>query len=397
MDKLMARLLVLLGAFLSAALSGPAQAQPLSASDPGAALTRLFTEPTVQADWFDEALLAAVPAEQIEAIVDGLSAGFGPLRAVTEDGGKYTVELERADIPTDIALDPEGRIVALLFGGVVPHGTVEEHVAAIAALPGETSVLVISDGEVTASHRPDATLAVGSVAKLAILKAVNYSVDNGALAWDQVVPFEDSWRSVGSGQIHAWPEGTPLTIGTLANLMVSISDNTATDALIDIVGRRAIEPLTPRNAPFLTTHELFKLKAVENEAERSTWVSGGFAERAEVLDRLLDVPLPGAQSAGRVTLDVEWFMSATEICAFLDELAGLEAMHINPGLANPTDWQEIAYKGGSEPGLLALATAVTDAGGTDHCVVAVWNDDAPLTDALLEAPYRGILRALASS
>jgi beta-lactamase class A len=381
---------------LSGLLCGAAPAQPVDA-DPAAALARLFTEPAVEADWFDPAFLAAVPAAEVDGIVDGLAAAFGPFGTVSEDGGTYTVELERADIPAEIALDQEGRIVALLFGGVIPHGTVDEHVATISALPGETSVLVLTDGAVAASHRPNEVLAVGSVAKLAILKAVNHSVGNGALAWAEVVPFEDSWRSAGSGQIAAWPEGTPLTIGTLANLMVSISDNTATDALIDIVGRRAIEPLTSRNAPFLTTHELFKLKAIENEAERTAWVNGDFAARTEVLDRLLDVPLPGPQSAGRVTLDVEWFMSATEICAFLDELSGLDAMHINPGLARPGDWQEIAYKGGSEPGLLALATAVTGADGAEHCVVAVWNDDAPLTEALLEAPYRGILRALAGS
>lgn len=386
---------VLLGMVFIAGSAAAAEAQPAGAGDPSATLTRLFTAETVEADWFDAAFLATVPADQIAAILDGLAAEFGAFQAVEEDGGRFTVELERADIPTDIVLDQDGRIAGLVFDGVIPHGTLEEHLAAIAALPGDTSVLVLTDGEVTASHRPDAVLAVGSVAKLAILRAVDYSVDNGVLAWDQVAPFEEQWRSGGSGQIHAWPEGTPLTIATLASLMVSISDNTATDALIDIVGRAAVEPLTPRNTPFPTTAELFKIKALENEELRAAWVGGDLRARRIVLERALDLPLPGGQPAGRTTLDVEWFMSASEICAFLDEVGDLPAMHINPGLADPGDWRRIAYKGGSEPGLLALATAVTDTTGTDHCVVAIWNDDVPLADALLEAPYRGILRALA--
>ena len=37
-----------------------------------------------------------------------------------------------------------------------------------------------------------------------------------------------------------WPKGAPVTLHTLATLMISISDNTATDQLIAIVGRDAI-------------------------------------------------------------------------------------------------------------------------------------------------------------
>jgi hypothetical protein len=65
------------------------------------------------------------------------------------------------------------------------------------------------------------------------------------------------------------------------------------------------------------------------------------------------------------------------------------------GLANPLDWRSIAYKGGSEPGVLNLSTYVTTADGTSHCVVATWNNDASFYDGLLTSPYRGLLRALA--
>jgi len=45
--------------------------------------------------------------------------------------------------------------------------------------------------------------------------------------------------------------------------------------------------------------------------------------------------------------------------------------------------------------VLNLSTRVVDKDGGVHCVVASWNDDAPLDDERLFAPYRGILNRLA--
>jgi hypothetical protein len=217
-------------------------------------------------------------------------------------------------------------------------------VAAIAALPGEASVLLSTDGEERAAHDPDAVLAVGSAAKLAILKALDEAVAAGRLAWDQVVDLDPAWRSLPTGILQDWPD-TPLTIATLANLMISISDNTATDAVIHIVGREPIEAISPRNTPFLTTAELFKLKANGNEAARSEWLAGDENARRAVLRRIADLSLPRADALQGATLGIEWFMSATEICALLEDVAHLPAMRINPGLADAAEWKSVAFKG----------------------------------------------------
>lgn len=73
------------------------------------------------------------------------------------------------------------------------------------------------------------------------------------------------------------------------------------------------------------------------------------------------------------------------------------ALSINPGVARASDWTEIAYKGGSNAGVLNLTTLVTGKDGSQHCVSATWNGDSPLDEPKLMAPYRGILRALAAS
>src|SRR5690606_12626143 len=127
-------------------------------------------------------------------------------------------------------LDAEGRIAGLLFEPPVASGDLSQQVEAITALPGRTAILVLSNGEAQAEHNADEPLAVGSAAKLAVLKAVREAVEAGQLRWEQVVPLDDSWRSLPTGILQDWPADTPVTIATLANLMISISDNTATDA-----------------------------------------------------------------------------------------------------------------------------------------------------------------------
>ena len=91
--------------------------------------------------------------------------------------------------------------------------------------------------------------AVGSAFKLAVLAALKDQVAAGALAWDDVATLEAGHISLPSGILQAWPVGSPLTIHTLASLMISVSDNTATDALIALLGRDLIESYTTLNHP----------------------------------------------------------------------------------------------------------------------------------------------------
>jgi hypothetical protein len=56
---------------------------------------------------------------------------------------------------------------------------------------------------------------------------------------------------------------------------------------------------------------------------------------------------------------VEWFFSTRELCALMAEVRGQPLMQVNPGVANPEDWETISFKGGSEPGVLNLTTALT--------------------------------------
>ncbi|WP_193171434.1 serine hydrolase [Nisaea nitritireducens] len=364
---------------------------------PDATLRALFEAEKLDDARFSPAFLAQVPASKIAQILSQLQQSYGALQGITPDGDGYRLRFEGADIPARIALDQEGCIAGLWFGAPVPSGSIEEHAAAITGLPGAVSLLVLEDGRPLISHNADAALAVGSAAKLAILKALSLAVRNGEKQWSDVVELRPEWKSLPSGTLQDWPDGTPLTLGSLAHVMISISDNTATDALIRLVGREAVEAVSPRNSPFLTTRELFTLKTREHAALRLEWAGADEAARRLILERIANMPLPSAQAlAPEPTYKAaEWFFSAQELCTLLEETSDLPSGSINPGPVDPGQWQHFSYKGGSETGVLNLSSRVVGADGIARCVVATWNHPSALDENSLLLPYRGILTALA--
>jgi len=359
-------------------------------------LESLFTGKTIGADRFTPGFLAQVPATQVMQITAGMTQSHGALAGIDTTENGFTLHFQHADVPARITLDADGRIAGLWFGLAQAHGDIATQVAAMEALPGRTTLLVLTDGRPIAAHEEATPLAVGSAAKLAILLALKQAVQQKRFAWDKVVPLDPAWKSLPSGQLQDWPDGTPITIATLAHLMISISDNTATDALIHLVGRDAVEAVSPRNAPFLTTRELFTLKTPETASLRAQWRSGDTATRRAILNRIADAPLPSPAALSQgITHEVEWFMTAQELCSLLEATADLPSVGINPGLADRKDWQSIAYKGGSEIGVLNVSSRFTGKDGRVHCVVATWNGDGPLDQNKLFTPYRGLVAQLA--
>lgn len=85
----------------------------------------------------------------------------------------------------------------------------------------------------------DRAMATASVIKLAVLVAVYGSAREGALSLEDRLTIRDDDRVGGSGVIYELSAGTALTIRDLATLMVVVSDNMATNLLIDAVGGAA--------------------------------------------------------------------------------------------------------------------------------------------------------------
>ena len=90
-------------------------------------------------------------------------------------------------------------------------------------------------GEVWASHRADERFATASVIKVPILMALTASVDAGAHRWDEVVPVNADDTAAGSGVIQ-YLSPPEYTLHDVATLMIIVSDNRATNLVIDLLG-----------------------------------------------------------------------------------------------------------------------------------------------------------------
>ena len=368
-----------------------------AAIDAKGALERFFTVEPLEAEWFTESFLSQVPVAQLTAGLESFAAQLGAYKGLEGETSPFTVRFSRGTATAQIALDAQGRIDRLLLTDLVPDISVDEAVTQIAALPGETSVLVLKNGEVVVAHNADAPLGVGSAFKLAVLAALQDQIEAGTHAWDEVVELEPEWKSLPSGILQNWPDNAPLTLQTLATLMISISDNTATDALIHIVGREAVEAKAERNRPFLTTQELFKLKDPQNSDLLAQYLAGDEAAKRALLTELADRPPPDVEAFTDepVALEAEWFFTPTELCALMAEVQALPLMSVNPGLADPADWGRVAFKGGSEAGVLNLTTWLNGENGATYCVTVTQNNpDAPVDETGLFALYSGLIGTL---
>ncbi|MBV8601154.1 MAG: serine hydrolase, partial [Candidatus Eremiobacteraeota bacterium] len=261
------------------------------------------------------------------------------------------------------------------------------------------SYVVLEDGKERASLAPDAKLSVGSSFKLALLNAVVDEIRAGRRRWTDVVPLRNAWKSLPSGILQNWPEHSALTLETYATLMISQSDNTAADAIHAVVGERALGPYRDDNDPFLTTLQMFKLKSAGAEQLRAHYraavSSGG---RRYIIDQLDKMPRPelSALQLEPALLDIEWHYSVRRLCALLERIRTLPLFEVNPGLAARAQWKSIAYKGGSDAGVLNMTTSLVSNDGRRFCISATENDPNKAIDELaFSAAYTGALLQLA--
>jgi beta-lactamase class A len=378
-------------AALVCALALPAAADTVSAQ---AAIARLFTADKVDPDWLSPALLAQSPVSQVQAAVDELKAELGAFVNVDPIGDHFSTLFANGSVPTYVTLDAQGRILSLSFKQPIPKTKdISGAVNAFRVLPGKVSLVIESGAASTQAIDADKPLAVGSAFKLAVLAALRKQVDDKRMSWTQIATIKAQWKSLPSGVLQSWPDGSPLTLDSIAVLMVSQSDNTAVDLALHTVGRTALETEAPRNTPFLTTREAFQLKDAANAALLAKWRAGDVTARRAVLAQLASRPLPSANLfiGGIAAPEVEWFFSVRELCGLMSRVASLSLMSINPGVADPNRWSHVAYDGGSEPGVLNLTTQVTSKSGKTYCVSATWNDAKPLDERRFELLYSLLL------
>ncbi len=114
----------------------------------------------------------------------------------------------------------------------------------IQGFSGATSIHVknLSTGEVI-ERNADAVMPTASCIKVFILLELMRRVDAGELALQQTIPVRAEQQVGGSGVLKDLTPGIALPLRDVATLMIVLSDNTATNMLIDLLGRTAINDM----------------------------------------------------------------------------------------------------------------------------------------------------------
>ena len=385
---------VALAAAVAAALiAGVAQAEPRTDRD---LLRAVWADAESVSGAYSDAFLRQLPAARLKGIMDGLNERCGALVDVEKGAkpGRFVLTTVHCEIPTTLRRDREGRIVGLWFANPARRGVSLKHALdAIGRFDGKVSWTVLRDGKLISGRDRDEPLAVGSAFKLVVLAALLERIEVGAVRWSDTMSLASGDISLPTGRLRTMPPGSPLTLHTLAAFMISESDNTAADALMRFVGRARLETLSGV-APFLTTREFFLLKT--DEALYRRYAAADTAGRRALLGTLPDRTLPRVEDVLRPhRRHAEWRLSTADLCAWMAKVVHLPLMRMNPGPVWQSRWKRIAYKGGSEIGVLNLTTRALDPKGRDVCVSVTWNAPRPLQEGALAERYVSLFLSLA--
>lgn len=315
--------------------------------------------------------------------------------------------------------EASGKVDGLLIRPPAPDvprlGSYAELDAQLAQLPGKANcgVFRISgpadapDVALLHGRDADSRLALGSTFKLYILGALAEEVEAGRARWDEPLAIRDDLKSLPSGDMQLQPAGAEFPLSHYADKMISISDNTATDHLLQRTGRERVEAYMARlhgepslNRPFLSTMEMFRIKLSDDRDLPAAYAGAGETQRREWLapgGRIASTsPSLILASAWKKPVEVErveWFASPRELATLMADLRRIEArpgqaevghaLRINPGLMlDRQTWPGVAYKGGSEPGVLNGAWMLKRSDGAEFVVTLGWtNPDAGVDEA----------------
>lgn len=381
----------------------------------------------------DPSVIAALATPRLDEATASIGGLVGPIAQIRQSGPltvdsiditgpESTVQLTTArDIAVTLRLQasPDGRLSGIQALPDAPDVTsFDEAADALDALGTDVSYVAsrATGGTCTPVEEIDADESgpLASVAKLYVLGAVARAVENGLVGWDEQLTVTDARKSAPSGQLQNAPDGTPVTVRQAAESMIAISDNTATDLLIDRIGRAAVENevvtmghSNPADlTPFPTTREFFLLGWGLPDG-RDAWRDADTAERRTILDGLenrtidntvvdpaqADLDYEGIVTRPGAPDGVGWTGSTNDICSAYAALAVgpqsqvvREILALNPGSqTDPAQFPYVGFKGGNAPGEAVGSWLLTDATGQDWVVATQLADDQPI--GTLETAY----------
>lgn len=352
---------------------------------PDEAFGRMFSQEKAAVNaMFTEDFLKTVTEKRLHEIISFYQNEVGSFTRVETLKDGYKLHFVKGTVPASLSINEKNLISGLWFG--VPEKSEDSFAEILEAFkksPDRTSVCVLRykvpataeagqtaasqsenslQPEVVAELNASQPMGIGSTFKLYLLKALEDDVVAGRRSWTDIIELREDWKSFPSGILQDWNPGSRHSLETLAGLMISISDNTATDHIFNLLGAETVRKYLPETCKdTFNTGQLLKMKFFYPE-KAAEFIKADQKGKDAIL-REMDSIIPAsiASYSSIYTLDkpvlideLEWFVSTRKLCETIWTLRDSTRIRINAasGLINRADWHIAGFKGGSEPGVI---------------------------------------------
>jgi beta-lactamase class A len=144
---------------------------------------------------------------------------------------------------------------------------------AVAHNGGVAGIAIAHNGEIADGWNSDRIFRAASTIKIAVMIEIFRREEQGGLKRTDIVPLKNGDRVPGSGVLAHLHEGLNLTVDDLLYLMISISDNSATNMLVDLVGLDAINATLEELGIAQSRMNRRMLGRTPGEGEPENWVT----------------------------------------------------------------------------------------------------------------------------
>ncbi|MDX2268229.1 MAG: serine hydrolase [Bryobacter sp.] len=267
-------------------------------------------------------------------------------------------------------------ILLSLFSLHVWGADLEKDLAALAAQGPGTVYLAakhLGSGK-SIEIRGDEKVRTASTIKLPILLALHAEAAEGKLRWDEELPLREQDIVSGSGVLQEFTPGTRLRLRDVANLMIVVSDNTATNLVIE---RITADQVNARMAA-LGFKSTWSMRKVRGDGKQLKEAQGWSKEGAKEENKKWGIGSSTAKEMVRILelLATGKFLNAE---ASAEVVAVLKRQQYKDGIGRRIDPDRVASKSGAldhlrsdvglvttKSGPIALAITVEGIPGVDY-------------------------------
>ncbi|MBI3978035.1 MAG: serine hydrolase [Chloroflexi bacterium] len=198
---------------------------------------------------------------------------------------------------------------------------VEESIRSAEETGGTVGVLVVAPDGVVFSHNATRRFRAASTVKIPIMVEVYRQIDRGERSLDDPHVLRQEEKAHGSGVLLHLHDGLALTLNDLIYLMISISDNAATNILIDLAGMERVNE-TMRSLGMAGSILGRKMKGRPAQGdEQENWATPG--DYAAAVAAILDKQAASADACERMAAMLESQQNRRRIARHLPEREGI--------------------------------------------------------------------------